>query len=193
MLVEIDHQHGLREASRAQPPDRHGHVVEHAEAETGVGLRVVEAASEVGGDATRLQREARRLDRAARHQPLQLECPLGLGGRHLDAEDPRERRGLLQLVEVLGRVDAEQVLERRRLRLGHEVGAQQARLRESALDLLAPQRVERHTEDALPIAGVIDDREAAPAQPVKRPTGGPQDGAQGAVMHAPIVPPPAGP
>ena len=183
VLVEVDHQHGLREAARAQPPDRHRHVVEDAEAETGVGLRVVEAAAEVRRDAPRLQREPRRLDRPARHQALELERALGLGGRHLDAEDARERPCLLQLVEVLGRVDAQQVLERGRLRLGHEVGAQEARLRERALDLLAPQRVQGNAEDALAIAGVVDDRDAAPAQPAQRPAGGPQDSSEGAVAH----------
>ena len=73
-----------------------------------------------------MQREPRGLDRPARHQPLELERALGLGGRHLDAEDARERPCLLQLVEVLGRVDAEQVLERGRARLEEQLAVEKA-------------------------------------------------------------------
>jgi len=85
--------------------------------------------------------------------------------RHLHAEDPGERRGLLQLAQVLGRVDAEQSLERGRPRIGYEVGAQESRFREGAEDLLAPQRVQRDAQDALTVAGVIDERETVPPKP----------------------------
>jgi hypothetical protein len=124
VLVEVHDQHGLGEAARPQPPDRDRHVVEDAEAEPGAGLRVVEATAQVDGDRPAAQRKPRRVDRASRHQPLQLERALGLDGRHHDAEDAGERCGLLELVQVLGSVDAEQVLERCRLWPEHEIGAQ---------------------------------------------------------------------
>ena len=181
--VEVHHQHGLGEAARPQPPDRDRDVVEDAEAEPGAGLRVVEAAAQVDRDPARAQRQPRRMDRAPRHQPLQLQRALGLHRWHLDAEDAGERVGLLQLVEVLGRVDAQQALERRRFRLGHEIGAQEPGFGQGLDDLLAAQRVHRDPVDALAVAGVVDEREAAAPQPVKRPAGGPQHGAQEAVVH----------
>ena len=182
--VEVHHEHGLREAAPAQPPDRDRDVVEDAEPEPGVGHRVVEAAPEVHDHPARPQGEAGRLDGAARHQPLQVERRLRLAGGHLDAEDAGEGVRLLDRVQVLGGVDPQQVLERRRAGLGDEVADEEPGLLERAQDLLAAQRVHRHAEDAPLVAGVVHDRYAPRPQAVERAAGGPEERAERAVAQA---------
>ena len=144
---------------------------------------MVEAAAEVDGDPAGPQREAGRLDGAARHQPLQVERRLRLGRGHLDAEDPGEGIRLLHGVQVLGGVDAEQVLQGGGAGLGEEVAVEEPGFLERAQDLLAPHRVHRHAEDAPLVAGVVDDRDPPRPQAVERAAGGPGQRAKGTVAH----------
>ena len=181
--VEVHDEDGLREAAPAQAADRDRDVVEDAEPEPGVGHRVVEAAAEVDGDPAGPHREAGRLDGPARHEPLQVERRLRLGRGHLDAEDPGEGIRLLNRLQIVGGVDPQEVLERCRAGLGEQVAAQEPGLLERAEDLLAPQRVHRHAEDAVLVAGVVHDRDPPRPQAVERAAGGPGQRAKRAVAH----------
>ena len=183
--IEVHHEHGLREASRPQAADGDRHVVEDAEPEPRVGHRVVEAAPEVHGDPPGPQREAGRLDGAADDQPQQVERRLHLGRGHLDAEDPAEPFWLLDGVQVLGSVDAEQVLQRGGAGLGEELTPEEPGLPQRAQDPIAPKRVDRHAEDAPLVAPVVDDRNPPRSQAVERAAGDPGEGAKGTKTHRP--------
>ncbi len=149
------------------------------------GAGVVEAPAEVDGDAAGPQREPRRLDGAAGHQALEVERLLDVVRPHLDAEDPRERLGLLKRLQVLGGVHEQQVVERHRPRLRQAVVDEEPGLVERAEHLLAAQGVERDAPDVPLVARVVDDRQAARVQLVVRAAGGAGERAQrGAGHHA---------
>jgi hypothetical protein len=121
--VQIDHQHPPAVAAGARLRDGDGDVVEDAEPLAAIGEGVVEAAPEVHPHAPRPERPSQGLDGSPHHQALQVDRPLGLVGRHLDAEDASEDAGILEALEVLGGVDAEQALKGRRAGLREDAGS----------------------------------------------------------------------
>ena len=181
--VEVHHEDGLGETPAPQAADGDRHVVEDAEAEAGVGHRVMEAAAEVDGRRAGSHREAGGLDGAARHQPLQVEGRLHLPGRHLDAQDPREGLRLLDGVEVLGGVDAEEVLQGRRAGSGEEIAGEEPRLLERSQDPLPAEGVHRHAEDTALVAHVVDDGYPARPQAIERAADDPGERAKGTLAH----------
>jgi hypothetical protein len=157
--VEVDHEDAARVAARARLVDGDGDVVEHAESLASVRERVVEAAAEVDPDAAAADGLPERLDRSARHQALELERPLGLARRHLDPEDPREDVGVLEALEVLVGVDAQEAPVRRGTRLREDSPPEELSDLERGEDLLAAKRVERHAGRAALVSGIVDNGE----------------------------------
>ncbi len=87
--VEIDHQHRRGEAAGSQAPDRHGHVVEHAEPHPAGRGSVMEATFEIHGDSSAAQDQSGGLNRPAHAHPLQVEDVRHIVGRYGRAENAR--------------------------------------------------------------------------------------------------------
>ena len=152
----------------------------------------MEAASQVHRDPAGAQREAGGLDRAAGHQPLQVERLLDLALRDRHSQDAAERVGLLHGVEVVRRVYAKQVLERRRPGLEQQLAREQAGLLERAEHLVAAQRVERDAVHATLVASVVDERDAAAMEAEVEPARRADRRTQGIKGHREIVAPAGG-
>ena len=77
MEVEIDDRDRIDEAAAAQLGDRHGDVVDQAEALAAVVLGVVKAPAEIDGELVAAQRSSGREQGPAGHDPLEIDDPLG--------------------------------------------------------------------------------------------------------------------
>jgi hypothetical protein len=191
--VEVDHEHGVREAPGPEPPDRHRDVVEHAEAQPRVRHRVMETAAEVDGDPARLEGEASCLDGAPDRQALVVDRGLRLARSDGHPEDAGDGLRFLEPPQVVLGVHAQQVRERGRSRRGHSVTGKEPSLAKGRQDLLAAQGVEGNAEDPALVARVVHERQAPAPETEGGPAQGSDDRSAKTPRHRLDSPTPEGP
>ena len=114
MHVGVDDHRPFDRAVKLETPDRHGNIVNHAEALAMVRIRVMESAANVRGPAI-FQRAPSRQNRAAGRQPARHNQFLRVRHLHPHFFLVTQVAGF-QLVEILLRMNAQNIGIRRRLR-----------------------------------------------------------------------------
>lgn len=179
MEVQVDDEHRPVEASGARLGDRHGDVVDRAEALAPVAEGVVEAAPEVERGAPPFQSEADGEDRPPRHRPLRGEHAVGKGIGEVEAEDPGERPRPRQRLQVLLVVHPAELAVGGRLRRVDPPRVGEAGAQEEGEDALAAQRVGRRRRQLQPVGAAVDEVDPPPPEPERprRPAEGTDEGA----------------
>ena len=112
--VRIDHHRALDRAIVLQSPDRHGHIVNHAETFAMIGTRMMESAADIRRPAIS-QRALSRENRSSRGQPARVHQFLRV--RYFESRNfGLAQRSRLQLPNVFLSMDAQNIFIRCRLR-----------------------------------------------------------------------------